>query len=133
MSQSVLILFSRLSRSGARITPVLKTLILIGLVGCAYTLKVPKDLAEQIDHAILFEQLKDNPKSHAGKVIELGGQILWLKDMKDGTLLELLQLPLFPSGAPNIDAGHSEGRFMLFHPDLLDATTYKAGRIITAV
>lgn len=104
----------------------------LSLVGCT-SYVIPKPLADQVDHTILFDQLKNNPEAYKGKLVALGGEILDAQNLKEGTLLELLQLPLDRSNQPEEDLNRSQGRFLLLHPGYLETAIYHKGRFITAI
>ncbi|HEY4485102.1 MAG TPA: Slp family lipoprotein, partial [Nitrospiria bacterium] len=125
--------FQESRRAGIRHKRVVLLLITLCLAGCAYSLKIPPHLADQLDPTIEFRQIQADPSGYAGKLVALGGQILILEEQEEGTLMELLQLPINSSGVPETDAALSQGRFMLMEAHRLDPVIYQRGRMITVV
>ncbi len=102
------------------------------LVGCAARI-IPDPLAEEIDPTLTFSQLAQDPEAYRGKKMALGGEILEASNLKEGTLLEILQLPLDSASQPDEDVKRSQGRFLLLHPGFLDPAIFHKGRRVTAV
>ena len=102
-------------------------IVLLGFVvgsGCAAgPSPIPEALAPQIDKSLSFTQLLENPDSHVGKVVVLGGQVLQAKRLADATRIEVLQLPLGESDRPSFQRTSSQGRFLAFEKQFLDPAT----------
>jgi len=103
------------------------------LVGCTSAPPViPESLEEQIDKTVTFPEIKDNPTSHVGKIVVLGGEVLDAKRVQTGTLLEVLQIPLHdlqPAG----DRMESQGRFLALNRGGLDPAAIPASTRVTVV
>ena len=56
-----------------------------------------------------------------------GGEVLSARRLKEGTRIEILQLPLDPSGRFGADRTQSQGRFMAMQRDFLDPATLPPG------
>jgi outer membrane lipoprotein len=80
---------------------------------------------------ITFPQLKAAPESFKGQPVVFGGEVLAAKRMKDGTRIEILQLPLDGSGIPGFDLTQSQGRFVAMHREFLDPATIPRGTRLT--
>jgi outer membrane lipoprotein len=93
---------------------------------------IPDEVYDQVDTSIDFPALKANPEQFRGKVVALGGEVISAKALKDGTQLEVLELPLDPSDRPIFDLAASRGRFIVMHPGL-DTAVVQTGRRITVV
>ena len=106
--------------------------MLLGLIGCA-TPFIPPPLKDLIDRTVTFDQLKEHPEVYQGRIVALGGQILEARNLKEGTLFEILQLPLTSGAHPVTDLVQSHGRFLLLHPGFLDAAIYRKGSFVTIV
>src|SRR5207247_8006566 len=78
-------------------------------------------------------QRKDAPDSDRGRLIVLGGAVLAAKRLKDGTRIEVLQLPLDDSQRPESDRTVSEGRFVALQKGFLDPATLPEGTRVTLV
>jgi outer membrane lipoprotein len=60
-----------------------------------------------------------------------GGEVLSARRLKEGTRIEILQLPLERSGSPAYDLMQSQGRFIALHRDFLDPATLPFGSRVT--
>ena len=100
------------------------------LGGCASV--VPRELRNEVDRSISYEELQMNPDSYLGRVVLLGGEILETENLPDETQIEMLQKPLGDEDIP-VDTGESEGRFLISYAGYLDPAVYSSGRYVTAV
>jgi outer membrane lipoprotein len=78
-----------------------------------------------------FVQVKASPDSFRGQSVVFGGEVLSAKRLKDGTRIEILQLPLDRSGYPGADRTQSQGRFVAMHKEFLDPATLPYGTRVT--
>lgn len=78
-----------------------------------------------------FSQIKAAPESFKGQTVVLGGQVLSARRMKDGTRLEVLQLPLNDAQQPSLDLTKSQGRFIAIRREFLDPATVPQGTFVT--
>jgi len=78
-----------------------------------------------------FSQIKAAPDSFRGQSLVLGGQVLTARRLKDGTRIEVLQLPLNDSQQPTPDLMKSEGRFVAIQREFLDPATLPQGTFVT--
>jgi outer membrane lipoprotein len=78
-----------------------------------------------------FTQVKAAPDSYRGQSATFGGQVLAARRLKEGTRIEILQLPLTPSGQPISNLTKSEGRFVALQREFLDPATIPAGTFVT--
>ncbi len=69
--------------------------------------------------------------TYKGQTLTLGGQVLAARRLKDGTRLEILQLPLASSQQPVPDLRKSEGRFVAMQREFLDPATIPPGTLVT--
>ncbi len=97
--------------------------------GCSYA--VSRDLVAQSDKSLTLQQIQAEPERFAGKTVILGGEIIELRAVKQGTLIEVLEKPLDIWGKPK-RTFRSGGRFLLLHSRALDPVVYAPGREITA-
>lgn len=77
-----------------------------------------------------FAQIKSAPDTYKGQAVTFGGQVLSARRLKEGTRLEILQLPL-AAKQPVPDLRKSEGRFVAMHREFLDPATIPAGTLVT--
>ncbi|HET8579749.1 MAG TPA: Slp family lipoprotein [Nitrospiraceae bacterium] len=103
------------------------------LSSCTSTSDIPDSLQSQVDQALTFSQLKESPSSYKGHLVLLGGEVLTAKRLKEGTRIEVLQLPLDGYQAPQMDRTLSQGRFLAFQKDFLDPATVPTGTRVTIV
>ena len=78
-----------------------------------------------------FAQIKTAPDSFKGQSVVIGGQVLTARRMKDGTHIEVLQLPLNESQQPTPDLMKSQGRFIGIQREFLDPATLPHGTFVT--
>ena len=93
---------------------------------------IPQELKRSIREKITIHEVVKNPDAYKGKMVLWGGEVLRTVNKKEGTMIEILQLPLDRSDRPK-DVDASEGRFLVLHPDYLDGAIYRQGREITVV
>jgi len=111
---------------------ILSLLLLVIFSGCATIIK-PQELRDAgVDKDIALSQVVKNPETYKGKIVLWGGKIMKAVNKKEGTLIEVLHLPLDRSDRPK-DIDISEGRFLVLYPGYLDAAIYRPGREITLV
>jgi outer membrane lipoprotein len=105
---------------------LLSTLVLLlTLAGCASTQEA------QERQALTFLQVKAAPYSFQGQSAVFGGRVLTARRQKDGTRIEILQLPLDRSTRPGYDLTQSQGRFIAIYREFLDPATLPPGTRIT--
>jgi len=94
---------------------------------------VPETLKTQIDPSLTYSKILEEPTSHQGAVVLLGGEVLSAKRLTEGTRLEILQLPLDSSEEPVVDRTASQGRFLAFESSFLDPATLPPNTRVTLV
>jgi outer membrane lipoprotein len=103
------------------------------LAGCASGSVVPAALQAQLDKTLTFPQLREAPESFRGHLLVLGGEVLSAKRLKDGTRIEVLEIPLDGSFRPDPDRTLSKGRFIAVQKEFLDPATIPPGTRLTLV
>ena len=99
--------------------------LLVTLTGCA-------SMQEAEDRQTLtFLQVKATPDSFHGQSVIFGGKVLTARRQKDGTRIEILQLPLDRSMRPGYDLTQSQGRFIALYREFLDPATLPPGTRVT--
>ena len=99
--------------------------LLVMLVGCASTQET------EDKQALTFLQVKEAPGSYQGQSAVFGGKVLTARRHKDGTRIEILQLPLDRSTRPGYDLTQSQGRFIAIYREFLDPATIPPGTRVT--
>ncbi|MGH7183594.1 MAG: Slp family lipoprotein [Nitrospiraceae bacterium] len=102
--------------------------VLVTLTGCASMQKTGDGSDAQ---ALPFLQVKAAPDSLKGQAVVFGGTVLTGRRLKDGTRIEILQLPLDRSTRPVYELTQSQGRFIAFQPEFLDPATLPPGTRVT--
>ena len=108
-------------------------IILIGgmallLQGCSYA--ISPDVSRTADRSITFEQIQADPSSLQGKIVILGGLIAQVRNVKNGTFIEIVQKELDYWGKPR-RTDRTGGRFIVYQPRPLDVLVFAPGREIT--
>jgi outer membrane lipoprotein len=80
---------------------------------------------------ITYVQVKAAPESYNGQQVTFGGKVLGARRLKEGTRIEILQLPLTDSLRPTADLSNSQGRFVALKKEFLDPATIPAGTFVT--
>ena len=104
------------------------------VLGCSSSpVRIPEAFESRIDKNLTFTDVLASPESYSGRLILLGGEILKAKRLKEGTQVELLQLPLNKDQEPTMDLTQSQGRVMVLHQESLDPATLTPGMLVTFV
>ena len=72
-----------------------------------------------------FAEVRADPNAHQGRSITLGGEVLSVRQYRETTQIEVLQLPLSRTQEPLLDRAASQGRFLAFHTNGLDPKTLR--------
>lgn len=106
---------------------------LLVLPGCITSELVTKEMESQVARDIPFEALKAEPDTFKGRVVVLGGKVLTAKRLKEGTQIEVLQLPLDGADAPIMNLPQSKGRFLAYQEAFLDPATIPEGTAVSMI
>ena len=106
---------------------------LLVLPGCITSELVTKEMESQVARNIPFEALKAEPDTFKGRVMVLGGKVLAAKRLKEGTQIEVLQLPLDGADAPIMHLPQSKGRFLAYQEAFLDPATIPEGTAVSMI
>jgi outer membrane lipoprotein len=101
-----------------------------GIIGCAPVF--PKEVTDRIDRHVSFKDLQRDPEKFKGTWLMLGGVIVSSKNMKEGTLIEVLERPLARDGRP-LETDRTLGRFLVDSDQFLDPAVYHRERLVTIV
>jgi outer membrane lipoprotein len=102
--------------------------IALFLQGCTYA--ISPEMTQRADKTIPFEKLQADPDSFKGKLLILGGTIVQITTVKQGTLIEVAQKQLDYWGQPE-RTKLTGGRFFAFHQGYLNTMAYAPGIDIT--
>jgi outer membrane lipoprotein len=103
------------------------------LFGCSSQRIIPESMEPLVDKTVSFRDLLVSPESYKGRVLVLGGEVLNAKRLRDGTQIELLQLPIEDGERPSHDRQQSQGRFLALQQEFLDPATMVQGTRVTIV
>jgi len=101
---------------------------LFSFTGCAPV--ISKQLREQVAKGLTLSIVLKNPDANKGKIILWSGVIISSVNLKEGTMIKVLQKPADMQGRPK-DVDDSGGRFLVLYPGYLDVAIYKQGRKVT--
>ena len=102
--------------------------VMFFLHGCTYA--VSPAMVDRADKTISFEKLRADPDLYKGKLLILGGTISQITNLKQGSLIEVVQKTLDYWGKPK-RTDKTGGRFLVLHSRYLNAMIYAPGREIT--
>ncbi|MCX7988434.1 MAG: Slp family lipoprotein [Thermodesulfovibrio sp.] len=105
-------------------------LIFITIYGCATLPKPLQDTPALRD--VPFTIVKKNPDKYYDVSLLWGGRITNCMNTEEGTVFEILHLPLESDGHPS-ETDASEGRFIAKSKSFLDCAIYSKGRYLTVV
>jgi outer membrane lipoprotein len=109
-------------------------MVLAFVVGCSSSPDViPDSLESQVDQSVTFPDLAQTPASYTGRTVVVGGQVLRATRTREGTELEVLELPLDKSHRPAMDRMESRGRFIALDRQQRDPAAFPAGLPVTIV
>ena len=80
---------------------------------------------------VSFDEIRDNPDQHLGKVVVLGGTIIRTEAKENETLMEVQQKTLSGTMEPRDGDDKTGGSFLVVFPGPLDPDEYHKGRRIT--
>lgn len=103
--------------------------LIILIPGCAHV--ISKDLRDNVDPSLTFDQVYQDPNAYKGKFVVWGGEIIQTINQKDGTTqIEVFQRPLGYREEPVLTLPPG-GRFLVLVNRFLDPYLYHQGRKIT--
>ncbi len=93
---------------------------------------ISKQLRKQASKALTLKVVLKDPEVYKGKTVLWSGVIIRSVNLKEGTMIEVLQKPADMQGKPK-DVDKSDGRFLALNPGYLDIAIYNGGRKVTIV
>ncbi len=105
-------------------------------VGCQRQTVVPEQLKGQVDRDLRYVEVKGDPGAYKGKLMLAGGKVLSAKRLKEGTRIEVLQIPLSKDLIPEHHQDESKGRFVVMdfgNQHVADPAVLEDGKLITVV
>jgi outer membrane lipoprotein len=123
----------RHSSIGRFVFPLVVAVSTLQWAGCTSSDVIPDSLEPQIDKNLTFDQVIQSPDSYRGRTFVVGGEVLRARRLKDGTQLEVLQLPLDSEQRPVGQRTESQGRLLALDPLSTDPATLPDGTPVTMV
>lgn len=114
--------------SGSVFFRVILLLLLTITSACQTILSEP--VQSTADEETLFEEIFENPDSHKGKIIILGGEVRNLHYQEWKTEVEFIEIPLYKGGHPALGFDPGE-RFFVIFPERIDGFLIKRGKVMT--
>jgi outer membrane lipoprotein len=108
--------------------PIFVAYCLFSIGGCAQV--ISKQLRGQVAKELTLSEVLKDPETYKGKTVLWSGVIISSVNLKEGTMIEVLQKPADRQGRPK-DVDESEGRFLALYPGYLDVAIYNGGRKVT--
>ncbi len=106
---------------------VILFVLLAALTACA---PLSQDIRRQADESAPFAEVRKDPDAFKGTVVAWGGVIIETTNLKDSTVIKVMQTALdFQRRPTNLD--NSEGRFIILVDRFLDPDIFKKGRQVT--
>jgi outer membrane lipoprotein len=111
-----------------RARPVVWLWIILLAAGCAGV--ISENLRTQAAVGLEPEQVLDAPAAHQGTLVIWGGEIVGVRNTKNGAVLELLHRPVDARDRPRRDRPPGR-RFLVEHDRFLDPQVFRAGLDLT--
>lgn len=73
---------------------------------------IPPDVLSQVDDTVSFTELRADPHQYVGRTVMFSGVALQSRRIKDGTEIEILQVPTERGMSPSDRKARSQGRFL---------------------
>ncbi len=108
-------------------------LALTFLSACTKDGLIPESIEHEVDETVTFSSLSESPETFLGRILILGGEVLSATRTREGTRIEVLQLPLDDDYEPGTDRMASQGRFLAVQSTFLDPATLPEGTRLTIV
>ncbi|OQW32294.1 MAG: hypothetical protein A4E19_19905 [Nitrospira sp. SG-bin1] len=89
------------------------SVVLMFVGGCDRTDVIPDRLEGKVDRDLRYADIKNDPQAHRGKLMLAGGKVLSAQRVKEGTRIEVLQIPLSEELIPTGRETESKGRFVV--------------------
>lgn len=135
LHQGVVNPFPTIVPAKTRFALIVVGIVLLGWSGCKTYDVIPDHLEAQLANELTYEMVRNAPNEHQGKLVAWGGEVLAGKRTKEGTKLEILQLPLTDDLHPAESRALSKGRFIAFDNEgvITDPEAVKPGTPVTII
>lgn len=121
--------FFQLSHNSYILLSVVSLSLFLTVYGCAPA--ISPGVKKSINQGLSFQRVKKNPDLYKGARVLWGGKIVSTNYREDGTLIEMIQIPLDMFDKPVGTISLSKGRFLILSEWFLDSEVYKKGKELT--
>lgn len=111
-------------------------MLLLSTAACSRQDVIPEHLEGRVDRDLRYAEVKDNPDAYRGKLMLAGGKVLSAKRLKEGTRIEVLQIPLSSDLVPEEQKEESKGRFVAIDKEgtnIVDPAVVEDDKLVTVV
>ena len=108
--------------------PLFLAYSIFSITSCAPV--ISKQLRKQVAKELTLSEVLKAPEAFKGKIVLWSGVIISSVNLKEGTMIEVLQKPTDMQRKPK-DVDESDGRFLALYPGYLDVAIYNGGRKVT--
>jgi len=115
---------------------IVVSLVMLFLPGCSRKDVIPEHLEGRVDRDLRYVDVKGNPEAYRGKLMLAGGKVLSAKRLKEGTRIEVLQMPLNSDLIPEEGRERSKGRFVVMDmgdKHVVDPAVLEDNKLVTIV
>lgn len=113
----------------------LAPLLLLCASACAQNEVIPQPLEARLDRDLRFVDVKRQPDAYRGKLMLVGGKVVSVTPLKEGTRIELQQMPLSSQLVPDATRQEGDDRFVVIDLDkkISDPAVLENNELITIV
>ncbi len=121
--------FLQLSQTSYILVSVVSLSLFLTIYGCATA--ISPGVKKSINQGLSFQIVKKNPDQYKGARVLWGGKVVSTNYRENGTLIEVIQIPLDMFDNPVDEISLSKGRFLILSEWFLDSEVYKKGKELT--
>jgi len=107
----------------------LLTLVLLVIGGCAHG--ISRENRQSALKDLTPESILQDFQTYKGRLVLIGGEIIKTRNLKDETLIEVLQRPLSRSTGRPLEDKPADGRFLVKYKEFKDPYVYGQEKEIT--
>jgi outer membrane lipoprotein len=107
-------------------------LVLFAVFGLSACSSLPEELNATTEQVLTDYKAFAESQGQVNNDVRLGGIIAKVDNFKDKTRIEIVNLPISPSGQPDINE-EPTGRFAVYFDGYLEPVAFSQGRLVTVV
>jgi len=118
-----------------RVLVAMLSLLALSATACHRQDVIPQGLEGKVDRHLRYVEVKSNPDAYRGKLMLAGGKVLSAQRLKEGTQVEVLQIPLSSDLVPEEQQEESKGRFVAIDhgQNVVDPAVLEDNKLVTIV